>query len=64
MTNLLERAIKTDDPDIAAKIIQHTLGIESHEVANYRFPKTWPSDRAQRARIIGDWLRAEARFLA
>src|SRR5438067_897610 len=33
MTNLLERAIKTDDPDIAAKIIQHALGIESDEVA-------------------------------
>jgi hypothetical protein len=25
MTNLLERAINTDDPDIAAKIIQHAL---------------------------------------
>jgi hypothetical protein len=64
MTNLLERAIKADDPDIAAKIIQHALGIESDEVANYCFPKTWPSDRERRARIIGDWLRAEARFLA
>jgi hypothetical protein len=64
MTNLLERAIKTDDPDIAAKIIQHALGIENDEVANYCFPKTWPSDRERRARIIGDWLRAEARFLA
>jgi hypothetical protein len=64
MTNLLERAIKTDDPDIAAKIIQHALGIESDEVASYCFPKTRPSDRERRARIIGDWLRAEARFLA
>jgi hypothetical protein len=24
----------------------------------------WPQDREQRARIIGDWLRAEARYLA
>jgi hypothetical protein len=28
------------------------------------FPKTWPKDREIRARIIGDWLKAEARFLA
>jgi hypothetical protein len=27
MTNLLERAINTDDPEIAAKITQHALGI-------------------------------------
>jgi hypothetical protein len=40
MTNVLERAINTDDPDRAAKIIQHVLGIESDEVANYCFPKT------------------------
>ena len=40
------------------------LGIESDEVANYCSPKTWPKDREQRARIIGDWLRAEVRFLA
>ena len=64
MTNLLERAISTDDADRAAKIIQSALGIESDEVANYCFPRTWPKDREQRARIIGDWLRAEARYLA
>ena len=64
MTNLLERAISTDDGDRAAKIIQSALGIESDEVADYCFPKSWPSDREQRARIIGDWLRAEARYLA
>jgi hypothetical protein len=64
VTNVLERAINTGDPDRAAKIIQHALAIESDEVANYCFPKTWPSDRERRARIIGDWLRAEARFLA
>jgi hypothetical protein len=64
MTNLLERAINTDDGNRAAKLIQNALGIESDEVANYCFPKTWPQDREQRARIIGDWLKAEARFLA
>ena len=64
MTNFLERAINTDDGNRAAKLIQNALGIESDEVANYCFPKTWPKDRELRARIIGDWLRAEARFLA
>ena len=64
MTNLLERAISTDDADRAAKIIQNALGIATDEVANFCFPKSWPSDREQRARIIGDWLRAEARYLA
>jgi hypothetical protein len=64
MPNLLEQAISTDCGDRAAKIIQDALGIESHDVANYCFPKTWPADREQRARIIGDWLQAEARFLA
>jgi hypothetical protein len=64
MTNLLQRAINTDDGDRAAKIIQEALGIESNEVANYCFPRTWPRDREQRARIIGDWLKAEVRFLA
>ncbi len=64
MTNLLERAINTDDGDRAAKIIQDALGIESNEVAKYCFPRMWPRDREQRARIIGDWLKAEARFLA
>ena len=38
MTNLLERAISTDDGDRAAKIIP--LGIESDDVANYCFRKT------------------------
>ena len=39
MTNLLERAINTDDGNRAAKLIQNALGIESDEVANYCFPK-------------------------
>jgi hypothetical protein len=29
MTNLLERAVSTDDADRAAKIIQNAVGIES-----------------------------------
>jgi len=64
MTNLLEQAINIDDGNRAAKLIQNSLGIESNEVANYCFPKTWPQEREQRARIIGDWLRAEVRYLA
>ena len=63
MSNLLERAIDCDDGDRAAKIIQEALGLESDDVANYVFPKTWPADREQRARIIGEWLQTEARFL-
>jgi len=64
MTNLLEDAINCNDGDRAAKIIQNALGIESDEVANYCLPKTWPDDREVRARIIGNWLQAEAEFLA
>ena len=45
-------------------MIQEALGIESNDVANYVFPKSWPADREQRARIIGEWLQTEARFLA
>jgi uncharacterized protein HemY len=63
MTNLLEQAIDCDDGDRAAKIIQDALGIEADDVVNYVFPKTWPSDREQRARVIGEWLQTEARFL-
>ena len=54
----------TVDQLFATKLIQEALGIESHEVVNYVFPKTWPEDREQRARIIGEWLQTEARFLA
>ena len=61
MANLLEQAIDCDDGDRAARMIQDALGIESDEVANYVFPKTWPANREQRARIIGEWLKAEAR---
>jgi uncharacterized protein HemY len=64
MSNVLEQAITCDDGDRAAKMILDALGIESDEVANYCLPKYWPSDREQRARIIGGWLQAEAQFLA
>ena len=64
MSNVLELAIESDDGDRAAKIIQRALGIESDDVANYMFPTTWPADREQRASIIGEWLKTEARFLA
>jgi uncharacterized protein HemY len=64
MTNLLEQAIKCDDGDRAARIIQQALGIESDDVANYCLPKSRPADREQRARIIGEWLQTEARYLA
>lgn len=64
MANLLKQAIGTDDGDRAAQIIQEALGIESDEVAKYVFPATWPADRERRARIIGEWLQTEARFLA
>ena len=64
MTNLLEQAINSNDADHAARLIQEALGIESDEVVNYVFPKAWPGDRKQRARIIGEWLQTEARFLA
>ena len=64
MTNLLEQAVNCDDSDLAAKIIQDALGIESDDVANYCFPKEWPTDRERRAAVIGKWLQSEARFLA
>jgi uncharacterized protein HemY len=64
MTNLIERAINCDDGEQAARMIQNALGIESDDVANYCFPKSWPEDREQRVRIIGNWLQTEARYLA
>jgi hypothetical protein len=64
MANLLALAINCNDADQAVKIIQEALGVESDEVANYCFPKSWPEDRERRARIIGEWLQTEALFLA
>jgi hypothetical protein len=65
MPNLLEQAIGADNGELAAKIIQDALSIESDDVANYCFPKTWPADRERRARIIGDadaWCTRLAEF--
>jgi hypothetical protein len=64
MSNLLEQAIDADNGERAARMIQEALGIESDDVANYVFPKSWPADRERRARIIGEWLQTEACFLA
>ncbi len=63
MPNLLEQAISSDDGGRTARLISEVLGIENDYVVNYCFPKNWPADREQRARIIGEWLRTEARFL-
>jgi hypothetical protein len=62
--HILTFDIPDDALERAAKMIQNALGIESDDVANYCFPKAWPEDREQRARIIGDWLQTEARYLA
>jgi hypothetical protein len=65
MTNLLQQTINCDDRDRAAKMIQEdALGIESDDVANYCFPKEWPTERERRAAVIGEWLQTEARYLA
>jgi hypothetical protein len=56
--------IDSDDGEQAARILQQALGIETDEVVNYVFPQRWPNDRERRARIIGEWLQTEARFLA
>mgnify|MGYP001460022240 CR=1 FL=1 len=63
MSNLLAQAFDCDDADRAAKIIQDALGIGSDDVVKYCFPTTWPTDRERRARYIGEWLKAEARYL-
>jgi hypothetical protein len=42
--------------------MQDALGVENNNVVNYCFPKIWPTDREQRAHIIG-WLQTEARHL-
>ena len=56
MTNLLGQAINCDDGDAAAKLMQDALGVENNNVVNYCFSKIWPTDREQRAHIIG-WLQ-------
>jgi hypothetical protein len=50
----LSKRSGADNSELAAKIVEDALGIESDDVANYCFPKTWPTNREQRARIIGE----------
>jgi hypothetical protein len=64
MHNLIQAAMDDPDGDHAAKMIRDALGIQSDEVVNYSFPRHWPDTREQRAMVIGQWLRDEARFLA
>jgi hypothetical protein len=61
--NLIQAAIDDNDGEHAAKMIRDALGIETDEVVNFSFPIHWPDNREQRARIICDWLKDEARFL-
>ncbi len=42
MTNLLQQAINSDDPDRAVKLIQDALGLESDDVANYGLMAAFP----------------------
>src|SRR5262249_26058268 len=44
------------------KIIQDALDIENDDLAGDSLDNTWPADREQRARIIGEWLRMECRL--
>jgi hypothetical protein len=64
MTNVLEQAINCEEGYQAAKIIQDALGIENVDPSGRCFGKTWPADREQRARIIGEWLQMECRLQA
>ena len=64
MTNLLEQAINSNDADHAAGLFRPRSASRATKLPTTVFPKSWPSDREQRARIIGEWLQAEARFLA
>ena len=64
MTNRLEQAINCNDGDRATKILWTRWVSCQDDVVNYVFLRTWPIDREQRARIIGEWLQTEARYLA
>jgi hypothetical protein len=46
---MASRAARADDGERAANSIQDALGIESDDVANYCFPRTWSPNREQRA---------------
>jgi hypothetical protein len=45
-------------------IVCDVNGQAHDDVVKYCFPMTWPADREQRARSIGEWLKTEARYLA
>lgn len=60
MRNVLEQAINCEDGERASKIIQDALGIENIDTTRSGFGKTWPADREQRGRIIGEWLQMKA----
>jgi len=62
MANLIEQAINCDDSDRAARIIGRAF-VSKDELAKYCL-RDWPTDHKQRALTIGQWLRAEADFLA
>ena len=37
---------------------------EDEDIVNFCFPQRWPDDRECRPKIIAEWLRTEALFLA
>ena len=45
-------------------IVCDVNGQAHDDVVKYCFPMTWPADREQRARSIGEWLKTDARYLA
>jgi hypothetical protein len=62
LANLFEQAIQCNDGDHAAKSSSTRSGLRVMTWPTTSSP--WPHDREQRARIIGEWLQTEARFLA
>ena len=60
----LNRRSTATTPTAPPESFRDALGIESDDVVNYCFPKIWPIDRELRARIIGESLKTEARYLA
>jgi hypothetical protein len=45
-----------------AKIIQHALGIESDDVANYVFPKAWPEIASSVPASLGNGCKLKRAF--
>ena len=63
MANLIEQAIACDDGDPRRSDHSRATRHRERQCRHYVFPKTWPADREQRARVIGEWLQTEARFV-